>query len=82
MTTLKAGWQKLRDGAKGLRRKVLTQRKILSPFIHYFVAVLRFVAIYALFGYLRPKKCSFWSKTVFLGQKVPYYMDGTYCFSY
>ena len=65
MTTLKAGWQKLRDGAKGLRRKVLTQTKILSPFIHYFVAVLRFVAMYALFGYLRAKKVLFSVKKSF-----------------
>ena len=30
-----AGWQKLRKGAKGLRRKVWTQTKILSPNIHF-----------------------------------------------
>ena len=33
----KAGWQTLREAAKGLRRKVWTQTKILSPNIHYLV---------------------------------------------
>ena len=39
-----------------------------------FCRKLRFVAIYALFGYLWAKKCLFWSKTVFHGQEVHYYM--------
>ena len=47
------GWHKLCKGTKGLRRKVWTQTKILSPNIHYFVA------IYALFGNLWTKKCPF-----------------------
>ena len=51
----KAGWQKFREGTKGLRRKVKTQKKILSPNIRYFVAILRFVAIYALFAHLSRK---------------------------
>ena len=33
-----------------------------------------FVAIYAFFGRLWAEKCSFGSKTAFLGQKVAYYM--------
>ena len=69
---LKPGWQKLCEGAKGLRRKVWTWMKIFSPYISYFVAILRFVAIYALFGNLWTKKCFFGSKTVFLGQEVLY----------
>ena len=64
-------WQKL---SKGLRRKVWTQTKMLSPNIRYFVAIFRFVAIYTLFGRLWAKKCSFGSKTVFLGQEVHYNM--------
>ena len=54
-----SGLQKLREGAKGPRRKVWTQTKILSSNIRYFVAILRFVAIYALFGRL--------CQTVFFG---------------
>ena len=30
------GWQKLREGAKGVRRKVWTRTKILTPNIRYF----------------------------------------------
>ena len=37
------------EGTKGLRQKVWTRTKLLSPNIHYFVAILRFFAIYALF---------------------------------
>ena len=49
--------------------------KILSPNIHYFVAILRFVAIYAFFlEIFGQKKCLSGSKTVFLGQEVHYYM--------
>ena len=44
---LNTGWQKL---CAGLRRKVLTRTKILSPNICYLVGILRFVAIYALDG--------------------------------
>ena len=36
--------------------------------------MLRFVAIYALFGRLLAKKCCFGSKAVFLGQEVHYYI--------
>ena len=68
------GWQKLCEGKKGLHRKVWTCTKILGTNIRYFVAILRFVAIYALFGRLWAKKCFFGSKTVFLGQKVHYNM--------
>ena len=59
-----AGWQKLCEGTKGLRRKVWTQTKILSPNICYFVA------IYALFGRFWANKVLFW----FLGQEVHYYI--------
>ena len=45
-----AGWHKLCEGTKGLYRKLWTRTKILSPNMRYFVAILRFVAIYALFG--------------------------------
>ena len=38
-----------------------------------FCRKLRFVAIYALFGDLRAKKCLLGAKTVFLGQEVHYY---------
>ena len=54
------------EGTKGLRRKVLTGTKILSPNIRYFAAILRFVPIYALFGNI----LFFSSNTVFLGQEV------------
>jgi len=66
--------QGCRSCAKGLRRKVWTGTKILSPNICYFVVILRFVEIYALFGNLWAKKCFlFRSKTVFLRQEVYYY---------
>ena len=68
------GWQKLCEGTKGLRQKVWTRTKIWSPNIRYFVAILRFVAIDALFGRLWARKMLFWVKTVFLGQEVHYYM--------
>ena len=67
---VKAGWQKLREGTNGLRQKVWTQTKILSPNIRYFVAILRFVAIYALFGNLWAKKSLTQNKT-FLTQSLP-----------
>ena len=44
-----AGWQELRERASSARRKVWTRTKILSPNIRYFVAILRFVAIYAFY---------------------------------
>ena len=69
-----AGWQKLCKGMKGLRQKVWTWTKILSPNICYFVGILRFVAIYALLEIFGQKMSFFGSKTVFLGQEVHYYM--------
>ena len=67
------GWQKLCEGKKGLQRKVWTFTKFLGTNIRYFVAILRFVAIYALFGRLGAKKCSFETTTAFLGHEVHYY---------
>ena len=64
-------WQKL---SEKFAEKVLTRTKILSPNIRYFVAIIRFVAIYALFGNLWAKKCLFGSKTVFLGKEGHFYM--------
>ena len=61
-------WQKL---SEKFAEKVLTRTKILSPNIRYFVAIIRFVAIYALFGNLWAKKCLFGSKTVFLHHQPP-----------
>ena len=43
------GWQKLCERASGARRKVWTRTKILIPNIRYFVAILRFVAIYTFY---------------------------------
>ena len=76
------GWQKLCKGTKGLRRKIWTQTKILSPKIRYFVAIIRFVEIYALFGNLWAKKCCFvqvknkfsWARNTLL--------HGIYCIFY
>ena len=72
------GWQKLREAAKGLRQKVWTGTKNFSPNISHFVAILSFVAIYALFG---RHLVEFWVR-VFLGQEVqhcmvyiPYYTE-------
>ena len=59
----KSGWQKLREGTRGFRRKVSTRTKILSPYIRYFVAKLRFVAIY-----------DFGQKRYLFGQELHYYM--------
>ena len=56
------GWQKFREGVKGLCQKVWTRTKILSPYIRYFVTILRFVAIYALFGRLWGNEVLFWVK--------------------
>ena len=55
------GWQKLCEGTKGLRRKVRTCTKI--------VAILRFVAIYPLFGNLWAIKCLLGQKQCFLGKR-------------
>ena len=54
-----AGWQKLCEGTKGLRQKVLSWTKILNPIIRYFVAILIFVANYSLFENLWIKKVFF-----------------------
>ena len=70
MTLGGAGWQKLCKGMKGVRRKGWT--KISSTNIPYFVAILRFVAIFAVFGRFRANKCFFGTTTVFLGQEVRY----------
>ena len=64
----------MREAAKGLRRKVWTRTEILSLNIRYFVALLRFAAIYALFERLWAKQMLVWVKTVFLGQEEHYYM--------
>ena len=60
---------------EGLSPKTLDSFS-LSPNIRYFVAIIRFVAIYALFGRLWAKDVLFWVKTraVFLGEEVNYYM--------
>ena len=58
----------------GFHRKVWTRTKSFSPNIRYFVAILRFVAIYALFGNLWAKKVLFGSKILFNGQEMHYYM--------
>ena len=64
------GWQKLCEGTQGLRRKVWTGTKILSPNIRYFVGMLRFVVIYTLFGNLWAKqKLFFGQKQCFLDKK-------------
>ena len=68
------GWQKFCKGTKGLCRNVWIWTKILSPNTRYFVAILRFVKIYGLFGRLVAKNCFFGPKTVFLRQEVQYYM--------
>ena len=64
----------MRENAKVHRRQFWTQTKILNKSIPYFVAISRFVAIYALFGGLWAKMSFFGSKTAFLGQEVHYYM--------
>ena len=60
------------EGTKGLRRKIWTQTKLLSPNIRYFVAILRFVAIYTLFWKSLGKNVL--SKTVFLVQEMHFDM--------
>ena len=65
-------WQKLCEGRKGLRQKVLSWTKILSPNIS-FVTILRFVGIHTFWKSL-DKKCFFGSKTCFRfgHQKCPF----------
>ena len=60
--------------AEVARRREGPSPKSLSPNLRFFVAIVRFVAIYALFGNLWAKKCFFRSRTVFLGQEAHYYM--------
>ena len=60
------------EGTKGLYRKVST---LTSPFIRFFVAILRFVVIYAVFWKtLGKKRFFFGSNSVFIGQEVYYQM--------
>ena len=59
---------------EGPSPKSLDSDENFKPNIRYFVTILRFVAIHALFGDLRAKKVPFGSKTVFLGQEVHNYM--------
>ena len=68
------GWQKLREAARGLRRRVWTPTKILSSNILYFVPIC------TLFGRLSAKKVFFgeletlsWvKKQCFLGNKCTF----------
>ena len=62
MSEIHARWQKLREGTKGLRQKVWTRKIFLTPNISYFVAILKFVAIYAPFGNFWANKVFFWVK--------------------
>ena len=62
--------------AEGVQRqegpspKRWNRRNILSPNIRYFVAIIRFIAIYALFGIYFGKKSAFLGqKQCFLGKK-------------
>ena len=61
-------------GHGGPPLKSLDSDKNFIPEHTLFCRELRFVAIYALFGDLWAKKVPFWSKTLFLGQEVHYYM--------
>ena len=74
------GWQKLGDRVKGLHRKVWTRTNIV-----YFVAILKFVAIYALFARLLAKQVFFGVKNSALCTSVSWarsallYIYITYC---
>ena len=60
----------LYQGAKVVRKCGGSSAKFFSPNICYFVAILRFLTIYALFGRLWAKYVPFWVKNiVFLGKK-------------
>ena len=64
-----SGWH------KGSLPKSLSSDNDLKPNLRYFVRILRYVAIQALFGNLWTKKVFFFgSKIVFLGQEVHFYM--------
>ena len=69
---------------EGPSQKSLDFDENLSTNIRYFVAILRFVLIYAVFGRLGAIKCFFGTTTVFLGQELHYYMAyiGIYCIIY
>jgi len=68
-----AGWQKLCEGTMAFAKQVLTWTKNFSTIIGYFVAVSRFVAIYAILEDLG-QKVFFGTTTVFLGQEMHYYI--------
>ena len=61
-------WQKLCERTKGLRQKVWTRTKIMSPYIRYFVAIYRDLSRFTHF--LEDSV----QKRAFLGQEVPFYM--------
>ena len=67
------------EGTKGVRRKVWTRTKILSPNIRYFDAILRFVAIYALciayYTELNLKICNCVQKRRICREKYKYALD-------
>ena len=60
--------------ARGPPAKSLDSEENLKPEHTLFCRELRFSVIYALFGDLWAKQVPFWSKTVFLGQQLHYYM--------
>ena len=61
-------WQKLCERTKGLRQKVWTRTKIMSPYIRYFVAIYRDLSRFTHF--LEDSV----QKRAFLGQEVHFYM--------
>ena len=66
---------------EGPSPKSLDSDKILSSNMSYFVVILRFVAIYALFGDLWAKKVPFWVKnSVFWARSA--LLHGIYCMFY
>ena len=67
-----------RSCAKGLCQ-VWTRTKILSPNIGFFVVIIIFVAIYALFGIVWTKQMLFWVKTVLFRSAL---LHGLYCMLY
>ena len=73
MQRCEPGWQKLCEGTKGLRRKVCTPTKILSA--NTFCRDIKICRdLRTFWKSLGKKSVVFWSKTVFLGQEVHYYM--------
>ena len=65
MARVAEGWRK----HEGPLPKSLESDKNCKPNISYFVAILRFVAIYALFGNLCTKKVLFWVKNSVSGAR-------------